>query len=76
MDLKKMGFDNINWTKLTQNQIQKSDIAVFNHGVVSYVQAEVCHFNYLHTQPFSFSFMQLAEILTKFPLFPQVTAEE
>jgi hypothetical protein len=35
MDLKKMGFDNINWTKLTQNQIKKSDKAVFNHTVVS-----------------------------------------
>jgi hypothetical protein len=35
MDLKKMGFDNINWTKLAQNQIQKSDKAVFNQTVLS-----------------------------------------
>jgi len=55
MDLKKMGFDNMNWTNLAQNQIQKSDIAVFNHKILSHVQTEICHFTYLHNPSLSLS---------------------
>lgn len=70
-----MGFDNINWTKLTQNQTQKSDIAVFNHKVAIICTSRNLSLH-LPTQLFSFSFMQPAEILTKFPLVPHITAEE